>query len=118
MTQIDKDTTFKLSIKDAAGLGFVLVSVLSVYFTLKADIALAMEKPEPVISYSRASSVFNVSQSRSEPVISEQEYHYKDEIVRKTIMLTQQDVDAMKEDVKEIKETLKTLEARLYEKRR
>ena len=98
MTQIDQDTTFELTLKDAAGLGFVLVSILSVYFSLKADIALAMEKPEPVIS--------------------EQEYHYKDEIVRKTIMLTQQDVDAMKEDVREIKETLKTLEERLYENKR
>lgn len=98
MTQIDKDTTFKLTLKDAAGLGFVLVSIMTVYFTLKSDIALAMEKPEPVIS--------------------EQEYHYKDEVVRKTIMLTQQDVDAMKDDIKEIKETLKTLEARLYENKR
>tara|TARA_B100002019_G_scaffold293026_1_gene318337 strand:+ start:2894 stop:3187 length:294 start_codon:yes stop_codon:yes gene_type:complete len=95
MTQIDKDTTFKLTLKDAAGLGIGLVSILSVYFTLKADIALAMEKPEPVIT--------------------EQEYHYKDEVVRKTIMLTQQDVDGIKEDISEIKETLKTLEARLYE---
>jgi len=95
MSEITKDTQLKLTIKDAAGLGFVLVSILSVYFTLKADIALAMEKPEPVIS--------------------EQEYQYKDEIVRKTIMLTQQDVDAMKEDVQEIKETLKLLESRLYE---
>ncbi len=95
MSEITKDTQLKLTIKDAAGLGFVLVSILSVYFSLKADIALAMEKPEPVIS--------------------EQEYQYKDEIVRKTIMLTQQDVDAMKEDVQEIKETLKLLESRLYE---
>jgi len=95
MTQIDKDTTFKLTLKDAAGLGIGLVSILSVYFTLKADIALAMEKPDPVIT--------------------EQEYHYKDEVVRKTIMLTQQDVDGIKEDISEIKETLKTLEARLYE---
>ena len=95
MAQIDKDTTFTLTIKDAAGLGVFLVGILSVYFTLKADIALSMEKPEPVIS--------------------EQEYHYKDEIVRKTIMLTQQDVDGIKDDVEEIKETLKTLEQRLYE---
>jgi 5-bromo-4-chloroindolyl phosphate hydrolysis protein len=95
MAQIDKDTTFTLTIKDAAGLGVFLVGILSVYFTLKADIALAMERPEPVIS--------------------EQEYHYKDEIVRKTIMLTQQDVDGIKDDVEEIKETLKTLEQRLYE---
>ncbi len=95
MNELNKDTQLRLTVKDAAGLGFVLVSILSVYFSLKADIALAMERPEPVIS--------------------EQEYHYKDEVVRKTIMLTQQDVDAMKEDVKEIKETLKTLETRLYE---
>jgi len=33
-------------------------------------------------------------------------------------MLTQQDVDAMKEDVKEIKETLKILETRLYENKK
>jgi len=95
MGEITKDTQLKLTIKDAAGLGVLLVSIFSVYFSLKADIALAMEKPEPVIS--------------------EQEYQYKDEIVRKTIMLTQQDVDAMKEDVQEIKETLKLLESRLYE---
>ena len=95
MAQIDKNSTFSLTIKDAAGLGVFLVGILSVYFSLKADIALAMEKPEPVIS--------------------EQEYHYKDEIVRKTIMLTQQDVDGIKDDVEEIKETLKTLEQRLYE---
>jgi len=93
--ELNKDTQLKLSLKDAIGAGFVLVSILSVYFTLKADIALAMERPEPVIS--------------------EQEYHYKDEVVRKTIMLTQQDVDGIKEDIGEIKETLKTLEARLYE---
>ncbi len=93
--EISKDTTLKLTFKDLMGVGIGLVSILSVYFTLKADIALAMEKPEPVIT--------------------EQEYHYKDEVVRKTIMLTQQDVDGIKEDISEIKETLKTLEARLYE---
>lgn len=93
--EIGKDTTFRLTIKDAIGFGIGLVSIMSVYFTLKADIALAMEKPDPVIT--------------------QQEYQYKDEIVRKTIMLTQQDVDGIKEDISEIKETLKTLEARLYE---
>ena len=74
--ELNSDTQIKLTIKDAVGMGMILVSVLSVYFTLKSDIALAMERPEPVIT--------------------EQEYHYKDEVVRKTIMLTQQDVDAMK----------------------
>ena len=84
-TEINSNTQVKLTIKDAVGLGFVLVSVLSVYFTLKSDIALAMERPKPVIT--------------------EQEYHYKD-------------VDAMKEDLSEIKKTLNKLEERLYENKR
>ena len=90
--ELNSDTQIKLTIKDAVGMGMILVSVLSVYFTLKSDIALAMERPEPVIT--------------------------EHEVVRKTIMLTQQDVDAMKEDLIEIKETLNKLEERLYEKRR
>ena len=42
-------------------------------------------------------------------------FQYKDEIVRKTIMLTQQDVEKVKSDVQEIKESLKVLEDRIYE---
>lgn len=52
---------------------------------------------------------------KPEPVITQQEYQYKDEIVRQTIMMTQKDVDGIKEDINEIKETLKLLEERLYE---
>ncbi len=90
------NTSFQMTIKDTITLVLFLVSILSVYFTLKADIALAMKEPKPVIS--------------------EEEYKYKDEILRKTILLTQKDVDAIKEDINEIKETLKLLESRLYEK--
>ena len=90
------NTSFRMTIKDTITLVLFLVSILSVYFTLKADIALAMKEPKPLIS--------------------EEEYKYKDEILRKTILLTQKDVDAIKEDINEIKETLKLLESRLYER--
>ena len=50
-------------------------------------------------------------------VITQQEFQYKDELVRKTIMLTQQDVDGIKVDVQEIKESLNKIEDRLYEAR-
>ncbi len=96
MENKDMNTSFQMTIKDTITLVLFLVSILSVYFTLKADIALAMKEPKPVIS--------------------EEEYKYKDEILRKTILLTQKDVDAIKEDINEIKETLKLLESRLYEK--
>ena len=95
MKYLDKNTEVKLSIKDAIGVGFVLVSIITLYFTLKVEIAEAKELPPPIMSA--------------------EEFRYKDELVTKTIMLTQKDVDVIKEDVKEIKETLRLLEERLYD---
>ena len=63
-----------------------VVSLATMYFTLKSDIALAMEKPDPVISRT--------------------EYDLKDELVRQTIMDTQEDVDQILEDLKKIDERL------------
>jgi len=94
-TEISENTKFTL---DAKTIGLIIgftVSLATTYFSLKSEIALAMEKPEPVIT--------------------QQEYQYKDEIVRQTIMMTQKDVDVIKQDIAEVKETLKLLEERLYE---
>ena len=96
MADLKSDSTFRLTIKELIGLAFGISSLLGVYFTLKSDIALAMQEPKPPIS--------------------EQEFVYKDELV-KTIMLTQSDVDALKEDVTEIKASLNKIEQRLYELR-
>ena len=68
-TEINENTKFTL---DAKTIGLIIgftVSLATTYFSLKSEIALAMEKPEPVIT--------------------QQEYQYKDEIVRQTIMMTQ-----------------------------
>ena len=58
------------------------------YFIMQADIALAKELPKPEIS--------------------KLEYELKDELIRNTIMDTQ-------DDVEEIKETIKKIDERLYE---
>jgi len=72
-----------------------IVSMAGMWFTLKSDIALAMELPEPVVSAV--------------------EFNYKDEMVRKTIELTQKDVEAIKTDVESMKNTLEKLDERLYD---
>lgn len=95
MKYLDKNTEVKLSIKDAVGVGFVLVSVMTLYFTLKTEIAEAKQLPPPIMTA--------------------EEFRYKDELITKTIMLTQKDVDVIKDDVKEIKETLRLLEERMYD---
>ena len=64
------------------------VSLSSMWFILKADIARAMELPEPVIE--------------------RVEYDLKDELVRQTIMDTQEDVEMLLEKFDK-------LEQRIYE---
>tara|TARA_B100002019_G_scaffold278883_1_gene280204 strand:- start:1455 stop:1739 length:285 start_codon:yes stop_codon:yes gene_type:complete len=84
--QIGEDTKVTLDLKTIGMIiGFVL-TLAGMWFTLKADIALAMEQPEPVISRT--------------------EYDLKDELVRQTIMDTQEDVDQILEDLKKIDERL------------
>ena len=67
---------------------FGVVSLAGVWFSLKADIALAMEMPEPTISKT--------------------EWELKDELIRNTIMDTQDDVEM-------ILEKLDKLDERIYE---
>ena len=97
MADLNPNSKFQLTIKELIALGIGISSLLGVYFTLKSDIALAMQEPKPIIT--------------------QQEFQYKDEIIRKTIMLTQQEVSTVKEDVAEIKESLDKIEDRLYEAR-
>ena len=63
-----------------------LAVMISMWFTLQADIARAMELPEPVID--------------------RVEYDLKDELIRETIMNTQEDVEEMKEKLDKIDERL------------
>ena len=75
---------------DLKTMGIVIggvISLASLYFIMQADIALAKELPKPPIS--------------------KIEYELKDELIRQTIMDTQ-------DDVEEIKETLKKIDERLY----
>ena len=88
--EIGKDTKVKLSLETIISLGIVLVTMTGMWFTLQADIADAKELPAPI-----------------PPEVTRMEFQMKDEMIRNTIMNTQ-------EDVKEIKETLEKIEDKLY----
>ena len=81
-TEISKETKVKLSLETIIALGVVLVSMTGMWFTLKADIQEAKELP-----------------IAPDPEITRIEYDMKDQLIRQTIMTTQ-------EDVKDIKVTL------------
>ena len=46
--ELNEDTGFKVSIKSLAGLGFVMATIIGMWFTLQADIAEAKELPAPL----------------------------------------------------------------------
>ena len=85
-TQLGEDTKVTLDLKTIGIIIGFTISLATTYFTLKSDIALAKELPEPVISRT--------------------EYDLKDELVRQTIMDTQQDVDQILEELEKIDERL------------
>jgi|TARA_A100000171_G_scaffold301_1_gene500 plasmid maintenance system antidote protein VapI len=89
-TEIGKETKVKLSLETIISLGVVLVMGTGMWFTLQADIAEAKELPAPI-----------------PPEVTRMEFQMKDEMIRNTIMNTQ-------EDVTEIKKTLEKIEDKLY----
>ena len=86
--QLGENTKVTMDLKTIGMIIGGAVSLALMYFTLQADIALAKELPEPVID--------------------RVEYDLKDELIRQTIIDTQ-------EDVEEIKESLDKIDERLYE---
>ena len=86
--EIGEGTKVTLDLKTIGMIVGFAVSLSSMYFVLKADIARAMELPEPVIE--------------------RVEYDLKDELVRQTIMDTQEDVEMLLEKFEK-------LEQRIYE---
>ena len=86
-TKIGENTNITLDLKTIGMIIGFTITIASLYFVMQADIAEAKELPKPEIS--------------------KLEYELKDELIRNTIMDTQ-------DDVEEIKETIKKIDERLY----
>ena len=86
--EISEETKVTLDLKTLGTIAAGIVALVGMWYALQADIAEAKELPAPVIDRI--------------------EYDLKDELIRQTIMDTQ-------EDVEEIKESLEKIDERLYE---
>ena len=89
--ELNEDTGFQVSIKTLIGIGAGMATLISMWFMLQADIAEAKELPEP-----------------AEAEVTRMEFDMKDQMIRQTIMTTQ-------EDVKEIKVMIEKIEDKIYE---
>ena len=90
--ELNEDTGFTISIKSLIGIGAGMAAVISMWFVLQADIAEAKELPIP-----------------PDPEITRMEFDMKDQLVRQTIMTTQEDVTELKEDLDRIEEKIDKL---------
>jgi len=90
--ELNEDTGFQISVKTLVGIGFGMATIISMWFMLQADIAEAKELPEPV-----------------PPEISRMEFDMKDQLVRQTIMSTQEDVKEIKDDLDNIERKIDDL---------
>ena len=88
--ELNEDTGFQISIKTLIGIGAAMATIISMWFMLQADIAEARELPTP-----------------ADPEVTRMEFDMKDQMIRQTIMTTQ-------EDVKDIKKSLEKIEDKLY----
>ena len=91
--ELNEDTGFHVSIKTLVGIGAGMAAVISMWFVLEADIAEAKELPVP-----------------PDPEITRMEFDMKDQLIRQTIMSTQEDVTEIKEDMKRIEEKIDKLQ--------
>ena len=99
--ELNEDSGFKISIKTLLGIGAGMAAVISMWFILQADIAEAKILP---------ANDWNPEweEKLPDPDVTRMEFDMKDQMIRQTIITTQ-------EDVKEIKESIEKIEDKLYE---
>ena len=87
--ELSEESKLQISLKTLGGIAFLIATLVGMWFTLQADIAEAKELPEP-----------------PDPEVTRMEYDMKDQLIRQTIMTTQEDVTEIKDDIKRIEEKI------------
>tara|TARA_R110001632_G_scaffold221172_1_gene351512 strand:+ start:214 stop:507 length:294 start_codon:yes stop_codon:yes gene_type:complete len=92
---LNEDTGFNVSIKTLIAIAFAIATIVGMWFALQADIQEAKELP--------------VIPPPPDPEVTRMEFDMKDQMIRSTIMTTQEDVTELKEDMKRIEEKIDKL---------
>ena len=87
--ELNEDMGFNVSIKTLIAIGAAMATIIGMWFMLQADITEAKELPEAEVT--------------------RMEFDMKDQMIRQTIMTTQEDVTEIKEDMKRIEEKIDDL---------
>ena len=90
--ELSEETSFNISLKTLAGIAVLIFTLVGMWFTLQNDITDAKELPLP-----------------PDPEITRMEYDMKDQLIRQTIMSTQEDVKEIKDQMIRVEEKIDKL---------
>ena len=92
--ELNEESGFRISIKTLVAIAAVITTVVSFWFAFQAQLDDMRDDIEE-------------AKTLPAPNISRTEYELKDELVRSTILNTQEDVSEIKEDLKAIEKHLR-----------
>jgi len=87
--ELSEDSKFEISIKTLGGIAVLVATLVGMWFQLNASIDEAKLLPEP-----------------PPPEVTKMEFDMKDQMIRATIMTTQEDVKEIKDDMKYLRDKI------------
>jgi ribonucleotide reductase alpha subunit len=93
--EIGKDSKFTLSLETAISVAVTIALVVGMWYSLQAEIELAKELPEPEVS--------------------RMEYDLKDQMIRDSIMNTEEKVEKLEEKVDSVKDDTRMINETLLD---
>jgi len=95
--ELNKNTKFTLSLETIISIGVTIFMMVGLWYNLKAEIEIAKELPEPPISRT--------------------EYDLKDQMIRNSILNTEEKVEKLEDKVDDIKEDTRMIQETLLDMR-
>ena len=103
--ELNEDTTFKMSIKTMGMVAAGIAVVVGGWYSLMSEIQEAKDSPQQIdVNILKDEILKDIPEAE----ITRMEFDMKDQMIRQTIMTTQ-------EDVAEIKKTLEKIEDKIYD---
>ena len=90
--QLDENSQIQISIKTLAGIAALIFTLVGMWFTIQADITEAKQLPLP-----------------PDPEVTRMEFDMKDQLIRQTIMATQEDVKEIKAQMVRVEQKIDNL---------
>ena len=101
--ELNEDTTFKMSIKTIGMIATGIAILVGGWYSLMQEIQVAKKEPVPVdVTIIKEEILKEIPEAE----ITRMEFDMKDQMIRQTILTTQQDVEEMKETLEKIEDKL------------